>query len=324
MLVLEIILLVIGFFLLIRGAEWLIEGASGFAKRLGVNELLVGLTIVAFGTSLPELIVNLFATGESTDLAIGNVLGSNIANILLVLGVAAIIHPLTVHRLTVYREVVFNIMASIVLFILAADHFFVDGDLFEGLTRTDGIVLISYFVVFLYYAFGKHVFSSEDAEPIELDVETVKHVPIMAVKVVVGALALFLGGRWIVDGALHIADVLNIAEEVVGITVVALGTSLPELAASITAVRKGKVDLAVGNAVGSNLFNILWVLGLSAIIRPLAFDTTELVDALVVVLVALVLFWTVAVGKYKHQISRLEGYFFLALYVAYIIFVAVR
>lgn len=321
---LQILLLIIGFFLLIRGAEWLISGASEFAKRVGVNELLVGLTVVAFGTSLPELIVNIFATTESTGLAIGNVLGSNIANILLVLGVAAIIRPLTVHRLTVNREVVFNIMASVVLLLLAADHWLIEEQLFEGLSRTDGIVLITYFVVFLYYAFGKNSFASSEPKPLVVDTKTIRLIPLMTFKVIVGALALFLGGRWIVDGALYLSSLMNLSDEVVGLTIVALGTSLPELAASITAVRKGSVDLAVGNAVGSNLFNILWVLGISAFIRPLGFDEVAIVDVLAVVAVSLVLFTTVAVGEFKHQISRFEGKLFIALYLVYIVFVTLR
>ncbi len=322
------LLFVIGFFALIYGAEWLIDGASALAKKIGVSGLVIGLTIVAFGTSLPELIVSLFAVNNGAEaLAIGNILGSNITNTLLVLGVIAVITPIYIRRVVVWREVLFSLAAAIMLGVLVADVLLADGNLtFVGLTRIDGIILISYFLVFLYYTFGKTWFPAEtDKKPVEKDH---RHhtfdVPNTIVKIIGGSLALFLGGKWIVDGAIEMADALNLSEGFVGLTIVALGTSLPELAAAVTAVRKKKEDIAVGAVVGSNLFNILWVLGLAAVVQPLPFADEQLVDVFLVIAAALILLLTLTIGRHKHQISRSEGIFFLVLYAMYLIFVFSR
>ncbi len=322
------LLFVIGFFALIYGAEWLIDGASALAKKIGVSGLVIGLTIVAFGTSLPELIVSLFAINNGAEaLAIGNILGSNITNTLLVLGVIAVITPIYIRRVVVWREVLFSLAAAIMLGVLVADVLLASGSLtFVGLTRIDGIILISYFLIFLYYTFGKTWFPAEtDEKPIEKDH---RHhtfdVPNTIVKIIGGSLALFLGGKWIVDGAIEMADALNLSEGFVGLTIVALGTSLPELAAAVTAVRKKKEDIAVGAVVGSNLFNILWVLGLAAVIQPLPFADEQFVDVLLVIAAALILLFTLTIGKHKHQISRSEGVMFLVLYAMYLIFVFSR
>jgi len=318
---LEFTLFVIGFFLLIRGAEWLVDGASELAKRLGINQLLVGLTVVAFGTSLPELIVNLFSvSADSSELAISNIIGSNISNTLLILGIIGLMAPLTVHRLTVYREAVFNIMASAMVLVLAADAWLLRDAGFHGLDRIDGLVLISYFVVFLYYTFGRTTFASSKPKPLFSNhVNLSREVPSLMGKIIIGSLALYLGGKWIVDGALYIADSLNMAESVIGLSAVAIGTSLPELAASLAAIKKKNIDIAVGNVLGSNLFNILWVLGLSAVIHPLGFTNINLGDALIGVGVAGLLFVSLAFGQFKHQISRYEARVFLTLYGVYLV-----
>lgn len=319
------LLFVIGFFALIFGAEWLVDGASALAKKIGVSGLIIGLTIVAFGTSLPELIVSLFAINNGAEaLAIGNVLGSNIANTLLVLGVVAVIAPIYIHRVVVWREVLFSLAATVMLGVLVADVLLVDGGLdFVGLSRIDGIVLISYFLIFLYYTFGKTWFPSETKEkPTENEH---KHhtfdVPNTIVKIIGGSLALFLGGKWIVEGAIEMATVFNLSEGFVGLSIVAIGTSLPELAASITAVKKKKKDIAIGNVVGSNLFNILWVLGLAAVVQPLPFGDEQLADVTLAIAVALILLFTLTVGKHKHQISRSEGVMFLVLYAIYLLYI---
>ncbi len=311
------LLFIVGFYLLIQGAEWLIKGASQLAKLLGVSPLVIGLTIVAFGTSLPELVVNLFAnSGEgSGDLALGNVLGSNIANILLILGITAIIRPLSIRRTTVYREVVFNIMASVMLAVLVADTFFVDDGGFIGLDKIDGIVLISYFIIFLYYNFGRKQTTKEDAkEAKKLKIS----MPNLFLLIAGGVIGLALGGRWIVDGAIAISELAGLSEGLVGLTVVAIGTSLPELATSVIAARKGDVDIAVGNAIGSNLFNIMWVLGLSAILNPISVSNEFMAEIAIVIAVAVLLFSLTTFGKYKHQISKGEGYLFLMLYFVYL------
>jgi cation:H+ antiporter len=307
------VLFIVGFVFLIRGAGWLVEGGSSLGRRLGLPELLIGLTIVAFGTSLPELIVNLFASQQSGDLAMANVVGSNIANILLILGIAAMIHPLTVHRTVVYREIIFNIIASIMLAILVADNFIGNHGGFAGLDKIDGIVLMSYFVLFLYYSFGK----SNLSVTAETSTEEV-NIPRAFFMIMGGILGLFFGGQWIVDGAVEVATTLGVSDALIGSTIVAVGTSLPELAASVVAARRGQVDIAIGNAVGSNLFNILWVLGLGAIIRPIAINHETFLDIYIAIIVALMLFMTMVFGRFRHQISRSEGRLFIVLYIAYL------
>jgi len=322
------ILFVIGFFGLIYGAEWLIDGASALAKKTGVSGLVIGLTIVAFGTSLPELIVSIFAINSGAPaLAIGNIIGSNVANTLLVLGVIAVMTPIYVRRVVVWREILFSLAATLMLGVLVADVFLAGGDdAFVGLSRVDGVVLISYFLIFLYYTFGKTWFPVEsEANPA---VEKPEHhtfdVPNTIVKIIGGSLALYFGGRWIVNGAIEIADLLSLSEGFIGLTIVAIGTSLPELAASITAVRKKKEDIAIGNVIGSNLFNILWILGLAATMQPLPFSNEQLSDVMIAIAVALILLFTLTIGKHKHQISRSEGAMFLVLYAGYLIFVFTR
>lgn len=310
-----LLLFFVGFFLLISGAESLIRGATALARVFNVSDLIIGLTVVAFGTSLPELIVNLFANVESGELAIGNILGSNIANILLILGVSAMIHPLSVHRTTVYREIIFNVAAAVMLGVLVSERFLSEGG-FDGLDHIDGAVLISYFAIFLYYTFGRRGFSTEVVE----EPKTIHGSSIARTTLLIagGALGLYFGGRWIVDGAIAIASLFGVSDGVIGLTVVAIGTSLPELAASVTAVRQKNVDIAVGNVVGSNLFNIFWVLGLTAFIKPLSFSSELITDVLINLAVAVLLFGTMAFGRYKHQISKPEGRLFLTLYIVYI------
>lgn len=310
-------LFIIGFIFLIKGADLLIEGSTNLAKKFGVSDLIIGLTVVAFGTSLPELIVNLFAGSESGDLAIGNIVGSNIANILLILGIASIIKPLTVHKNTVYREIVFNIGAAAALTVLVSERLLTQGG-FNGLDRIDGIILISYFAIFLYYTFGKSNFADKKQrkKAKELNIDMPKSI----FNIALGGLGLFWGGKWIVSGAVELAGVFGASDALVGLTIVAIGTSLPELAASVIAVRKNNVDIAVGNAVGSNLFNIFWVLGLSAFVNPLPFSDSIAIDVYIMFLISIGLFLTMVLGKNKHEIAKNEGIVFLSLYGAYLVY----
>lgn len=311
------ILFIVGFFVLIKGAEWLIDGAHALGKKFGASDLLIGLTIIAFGTSLPELVINLFAGAQGEgDLALGNVIGSNIANTLLILGVAAVIHPLTIHRTVVYREVIFNILATIMLAVLVADLFIGNNGGLAGLDTIDGIVLISYFFLFLFYAFKRSALMLEPIKTTTIDYFGNFKI---ALKIIIGAIALYVGGRWIVEGAIEFASLLGASETLIGTTVVALGTSLPELAATVAAVRKHKIDAAVGNILGSNLFNILWVLGVGAFLVPIEISDETLLDIYIAVGVALILFGIMVFGKYRHQISKNEGKMFLVLYALYLL-----
>lgn len=317
--VMEYLLFIVGFALLIFGAEWLISGASKLASRLGVSPLIIGLTVVAFGTSLPELIVSLYSVvNDAATLAVANILGSNIANTLLILGIMAVIAPVFVHRTVVWREVLFNIVASLLLLLLVVGGSVLDSSVSTGLSRVDGLILVSYFVLFLIYAFRKHHLHALAAvnKPKAKD----KSNPLIIIgQIVIGITGLLIGGQWIVEGALEISSYFGVNEGFIGLTIVAFGTSLPELAASVSAVRKKNVDIAVGNVVGSNLFNILWVLGLTAVVRPIEFDSIEVVNTALVALASITLFAILAVGKHKHQISRIEGLSLLSFYAFYLV-----
>lgn len=314
------ILFAVGFVLLIKGADLLVTGASSLAKRIGVSSLMIGLTIVAFGTSMPELVVNLLASAQgNTDIAIGNVVGSNIANILLILGVSAMIYPLAVQRGTVWKEIPFALLAVVMLIIMANDVLF-DGSTTSVLSRIDGLVLIGFFVIFLYYVFGLAKNGKENSEDESVELFSVGRSILM---IGAGLVGLVLGGKWIVDGAVAFASSLGVSEALIGLTVVAVGTSLPELATSAVAAYRRNVDIAIGNVIGSNIFNIFWILGLSAIIKPLPFAPSLNADLLMVVLATSLLFLALFVGK-RQILERWQGGVFVAMYVAYTIFLIFR
>jgi cation:H+ antiporter len=230
------ILFVLGFIVLIKGADLLVDGASSIAKKLDVSDLIIGLTVVAFGTSAPELFVNLLASLDgNTDLAIGNILGSNIANILLILGVASIIYPITVQKSTIWKEIPFSLLAALAMGVLANDRL-IDGKSFSELSRSDGLILFGFFSIFLYYIVevGRKTVSTKDDEVKQLS--TLKSI----VFILIGLIGLVLGGKWIVDGAIAMTSDFGVSQSFVGLTVVAIGTSLPELATSAVAAYKKK------------------------------------------------------------------------------------
>jgi len=312
--IISYILLPIGFVLLIKGADLLVDGASSIAKRLGISSLVIGLTVVAFGTSMPELIVNIFAGLQgNTDLAIANILGSNIANILLILGVSAAIFPLAVKKGTVWREIPLSLLAVIVLALLVNDVV-IDKIAPSELTRIDGFVLLSFFIVFLYYIFGTSKTEESKEETAIREQSFLKSFLLVAG----GFIGLALGGKLIVDSAVSIASSLGVSQALIGLTVVAIGTSLPELATSAVAAFKKNPDIAVGNIVGSNIFNIFWILGISAIISPLPFSPALMRDVWVVLAVTIVLFAFMFIGK-KHILKRWQGVVFILAYITYIV-----
>ncbi len=310
----EIILLLTGFVLLIKGADFLVDGAVGISRRLGVSDLAIGLTVVAFGTSTPELFVNIFASlSGNVDIAIGNVLGSNIANILLILGLSAAIFPLAVGKGTVWKEIPFSLLAVLVLGVLANERL-IEGAEKSVLSRGDGLTLLAFFAIFIYYTF-------EIAQTIEGVDDHVDTKPLAAMKawgyIFLGIGGLVLGGKWIVDGAIWLARAFGASEALIGLTVVAVGTSLPELATSCTAAYKRNVDIAVGNVVGSNIFNIFFILGISSLVKPLPFNPRNNVDIATVIIASLLLFATMFTGK-RRCLDRWEGIVFLFLYCVYI------
>jgi len=309
--ILSSVLFIVGLALLVKGADILVDGASSIAKRLGISALVIGLTIVSFGTSAPELVVNILASlNGNTDLAIGNILGSNIANILLILGISTVIYPIKISKGTIWKEIPLALLAVIVMGIMANDAL-VDHRMFSELSRVDGLIFVAFLIIFLYYVFSIRR-NNEDGTVIH------KHTPLVAGFMVLGGLvALTLGGKWVVDGAIVIATSFGISEGVIGLTVVAIGTSLPELATSAVATYKKQSDIAVGNIVGSNIFNIFWILGASAIINPLPFAPEFLRDIFFLIGATLLLFIFMFIGK-RQVLDRVQGLGFIALYVIYI------
>ena len=312
------ILFAIGFVFLIKGADLLVDGSSSIAKKLGISDLVIGLTIVSFGTSAPELIVNIIASLKgAADIGIGNIVGSNIANIFLILGVSALIYPLAVKREITWKQIPLNFLAAVVLFFLANDMLIDKADS-SILTRIDGYILISFFAIFLYYTM--HLARSEKNGITKTHPRPVWKGVLMTF---VGIVGLALGGQWVVNGAVKIASSFGLSEALIGLTIVAVGTSLPELATSAVAAFKKNTDIAIGNVVGSNIFNIFWVLGLSAIIKPLPVRP-EINTDILVFLGATVLLFIFSFTGGRNKIDRNEGVVFLLAYVAYIIFLVIR
>lgn len=293
---------------------WL-QGASSVAKKLQISNIVIGLTIVAFGTSAPEFIVNIFASAKGdTELAIGNVIGSNIANILLILGIAAIINPLVTRENTVWKEIPLSLLAAVMLGILANDAR-LDGVSFSALTRTDGLTLLAFFAIFLYYSFGiARVNADSEGEEIQ---ELGKWKSVLYI--LFGLTGLVFGGKWIVDGAIRIAENFQVSQSLIGLTIVAIGTSLPELATSAVAAYRRQTDIAIGNVVGSNIFNVFWILGFSSLINPLPFDPGADVDVMMTIVSSLLLFLIMFIGK-KHTVERWQGVVMVSLYITYIIY----
>jgi len=307
------ILFVVGFVLLISGANLLVEGSASIAKKLNISSIVIGLTIVAFGTSAPELIVNIFASVQgNTEIAIGNILGSNIVNILLILGISAIIYPLATKENTVWKEIPLSLLAAILLGVMVNDTL-IDGGTFSGLTRIDGIVFIAFFIIFLYYTFGISKVSGENTD---LEIKEMSYMK-SSLYIVGGLLGLVFGGKWIVDGAIKIAEGFNVSQSLIGLTVVAIGTSLPELATSAVAAYKKQSDIAIGNVVGSNIFNIFWILGLSAVINPLPFSKDSVIDIIMTIIASLILFLIMFIGK-KHTVERWQGVIMILIYIGYV------
>ncbi len=312
------ILFAVGIYLLIKSADWIIDGSSSLAKKLGVSSLIIGLTVVAFGTSLPELVVNLFAAFEgAAEISFGNIIGSNIANILLVLGIVAIIGNVKIKSETVWKEIPFALLATFVLFALTAKTFFGESGLFSW---NDGLVLLALFAMFLYYIFQtalkdkKHIGFVEDSDEPNLRI---------ALKLIIGLAGIYLGGRWVVDGAMFIAGQFGLSEFLISATIIVVGTSLPELVVSVRAVMKKNIDLAVGNIIGSNIFNILWVLGIIPFIAPLKIPGFIGFDIGIMFLATLLLFVFMFVGE-RHKIGRKEGVVFVLFYFLYIVYVIIR
>ena len=318
----EYILFVIGIILLLKGADYLVDGASALAKKLRVPTLVIGLTIVAFGTSMPELVVNIIAALKgSGDIAFGNIVGSNIFNILLILGVASVMRNLKVQHSTTWKEIPFSLLAVVVLFVFAG-KLFLDKLNIHSILRVEGIILVLFFIIFLYYVFELARRNKNKLEDNKLEIKKLSHWKIW-LYILGGLVALYFGGKWTVDGAVSLARLIGISEYLISLTIVAGGTSLPELVTSVIAARKGDADLAIGNIVGSNIFNIFWILGVSAIITPIILPAFAIADLVVLLGTTLLLFLFMFIGK-KHELERWQGVIFILLYVAYVYYLIIR
>lgn len=311
----DILLFIVGLALILSGANALTDGASSIAKRMKVSELVIGLTIVAFGTSAPELAVSaISAIKGSGDIALGNVVGSNLFNTLMIIGCTVLVRPLKVSRLLIKKEIPLCILASFVLILLCADA--TEGCVAGGLSRTDGLVLLCFMAIFL-----SHTFSIAAGEEQNASESGIKEMPLWrAILFSIGGLIfLIAGGESFVRGASGLARALGASESLIAVTIVAGGTSLPELATSVVAALKGKSEMAVGNVVGSNLFNIFLILGLSSTISPIKLAGIGAIDLGMVLLSSIVL-WFVGVFYKERTITRAEGALMIALYVAYTLY----
>ncbi len=318
----EYFYLIAGIICLIKGADFLVDGSSSLAKKLGIPTLIIGLTVVAFGTSMPELVVNVISSIQGTgDVAFGNILGSNMANILLILGITALITKLKIQHSTTYKEIPFSLLAVIMLFIFSSIFLF-NKTIINSLLRIEGMILLLFFFIYLYYVFKLTKKNKSDLTDGKIEIK--KHSRLVIFLMILGGLiGLYFGGKWTVDGAVIIARSFGLSEFLISSTVIAIGTSLPELITSITAALKKDVDLAVGNIVGSNIFNILWVLGLTATIKPIPFPIFAFFDIAVLLFVTLLLFLFMFIGR-KHELERWQGATFVMLYISYIVFLIIR
>lgn len=318
-----VILLILGFAFLVKGADAFVEGCSSIAKRFQVPSLIIGMTIVAMGTSLPETAVSITAsvTGNNA-LAVSNAVGSNIFNLMIVVGVCAILTPVAVRKETLKIDFPFSIVCAVLLLVLGA----------IGMTlgHVDGALFIVLFVIFILYMIKSAQNSRKDNK--DMDVEEAEYaleaeeiqimpMPKSIIFIVLGCAAIALGSDWVVDGATTIAEAMGVSQTLIGLTVVAFGTSLPELATSIMAAKKNEVDMALGNAIGSNIFNILMVLGIAAAISPMAFITENIIDIVILIAFSAIVWimaWT------KHELSKKEGWVMAILYAVYVVYICMR
>jgi len=316
---LTIFLLIVGLVILVFGAEMLVRGSASLSKIMGVPSLVIGLTVVAFGTSMPELTVNIFSALKGTaDIAIGNIIGSNIFNILFILGISAAIVPLKVKSSTVRKEIPLALLAMVLLFLLTNDIFFNKASS-NILNRTDSFAFIGFFIIFLYYVF--ELSKSGSAGKTE-EIKTYSF-PLSGALTLAGLVFLFFGGKLLVEQAIILAKMLGISESLIGLTIVAVGTSLPELATSVAAAIHHYDDIAIGNIVGSNIFNVFFVLGITGIILPLPFNTQANMDVVIGIVATFLLFLAMFVGT-RHKLDRWQGILFILLYIAYIIYLIQR
>ena len=308
------LLLIAGLTILIFGANYMVEGASALAKRFNISDLAIGLTVVAFGTSAPELVVNTFAAAQGhSDIVFGNVLGSNNFNLFIILGIAGLIIPLAVQSSTAWKEIPISLAAVAILYILVNDSLFFNNEN-SVLGRVDGIILIIFFCLFLFYVYKQLKSDPEEAADL-IDVQMMGNLK-MTLYIIGGLAGLVYGGHLVVNNATEIAESLGISQKIIGLTVVAAGTSLPELATSVVAALKKNADIAVGNIIGSNIFNIFLILGVSSVLNPIDFNPNFNIDIYVLTGGTIFLLLAMFTGKYR-KLDRWEAAILLTFYLGY-------
>ncbi|MAL17026.1 MAG: sodium:proton exchanger [Balneola sp.] len=309
----SILWLIFGLLLLIKGADWLVDGASSLAKKFNVSDLAIGLTIVAFGTSAPELVVNVMSSIQGHhEIVFANIIGSNNFNLLVILGISGLITPLVVQSSTVWKEIPLSLFAAILLYILANDFWAADS---FSVSRFDGFIFLTLFVSFLYYVYKQ---LSSDPSEVPSESKTYSQLKIWGF-IIVGLAGLVIGGRLVVNNAIEIATALEVSEKIIGLTIIAAGTSLPELATSIVAATRKNVDIAVGNIIGSNIFNIFLILGISSLVNPIQYNPSFNSELYLLAAGTLFLFIAMFTGE-KKKLDRWEAGVLLVIFIGYTIF----
>lgn len=307
--IISTILIIVGFTSLIFGANWLVDGASSLAKKNNISDLVIGLTIVAFGTSAPELVVNSVASFNGlSDIVFGNIIGSNNFNLFIILGIAGLIYPITVQSSTAWKEIPISLVATILLFVLA-NNFFINQN--PEISRIDGIILLIAFLCFLYYVYSQ--LKQEKTETVT--VVNKSNLKIWGL-VVFGIAGLIIGGKLVVDNSIDIATQLGVSQKIIGLTIIAAGTSLPELVTSIVAALKKNSDIAIGNVIGSNIFNVLLILSISSFVNPIKYNPNFDQDILILIGGTVFLIIAMFTGKRK-KLDRWEAFILLSFYLVY-------
>ncbi|MGK0253983.1 MAG: cation:H+ antiporter [Mariniflexile sp.] len=307
--VVSLLLIVVGFLGLIFGANWLVDGASGLAKKYNIPDLVIGLTIVAFGTSAPELVVNSVASIDGlSDIVLANIIGSNNFNLFIILGIASLVYPITVQSSTAWREIPISLIITIIFFGLANDFFMNQNSV---ISRLDGIILLLFFIYFLYY-----IFKQMKTEKIEVVPYIQKSNITIWTLILIGFSGLLIGGKLVVDNSIDIATDLGISQKIIGLTIIAAGTSLPELITSIVAALKKNSDIAIGNVIGSNIFNILLILSISSLIHPIEYNQIFNQDFAILIGGTVFLIIAMFTGKRK-KLDRWEALILVSFYLIY-------
>ena len=310
--IVQILFILLGFVLLIKGADILVNGSSAIAKKMRISEIVIGLTIVSIGTSMPELFVSTTSALQgASDISVGNVIGSNICNLLLILGLSSLIHPVKFHKQTKLIENPMSIILTLIFVLMC--------NINQDISRIEGIILLVFFIAFLIYTIviGK---KSKDEAILEISLEEAKKISVVKnlVLIILGILGLKIGGDLVVENAKLVATALNISEKIIGLTIVAIGTSLPELVTSLTAAIKGESDIAIGNIIGSNIFNLLFIIGVSAVITPITYNISYNFDV-IILFVAMILMCIFPFIKPKDEMSRSNGLIYTLIYIIYML-----